>query len=104
MNEIMFEKGRNTRKVHFSIRYRDAKAVVAKESRSDNESKPRKLLALQLRKRPHRKPRISELVFLQQSPNYCDADPATGSLGVAGRKCNRTSTGHISSSRPHRYL
>ena len=74
-------------------RYRDAKAVVAKQSRSRNDSKARKLLKLQLRKRSHRKPRDSGLVYLQKSPNYCDADPVTGSLGVAGRQCNRTSSG-----------
>jgi len=75
------------------VRYREAKAVVAKESRSGNDSKPRKLLTLQLRRKPHNKPRISELVFLQPSPNYCEADPSTGSLGVVGRRCNRTSAG-----------
>lgn len=79
--------------VDLSRRYREAKAVVAKESRSGNDSKPRRQLTLQLRKKPHFKPRISELVFLQSSPNYCEADPSTGSLGVVGRKCNRTSAG-----------
>jgi len=74
-------------------KYRDAKAVVAKQSRSRNDSKARKLLKLQLRKRPHRKPRNSALVYLHRSPNYCDADPLTGSLGVTGRQCNRTSSG-----------
>ncbi|EFX66449.1 putative secreted signaling factor WNT7 [Daphnia pulex] len=73
--------------------YREAKAVVAKESRSGNDSKPRKLLTLQLRRKPHNKPRLSELVFLNSSPNYCEANPSTGSLGVVGRRCNRTSTG-----------
>ena len=68
--------------------------MVAKESQSGNESKPkRRMLTLQLRKRPHHKPRMSELVYLQASPNYCEADPAKGSLGVVGRRCNRTSTG-----------
>lgn len=75
-------------------RYREAKAVVAKESRSGNDSKPRKLLTLQLRRKPHNKPRLSELVFLNSSPNYCEANPSTGSLGVVGRRCNRTSTGN----------
>ncbi|XP_032782893.1 protein Wnt-7b [Daphnia magna] len=74
-------------------RYREAKAVVAKESRSGNNSKPRKSLTLQLRRKPRNKLRISELVFLQPSPNYCEADPTTGSLGVVGRRCNRTSAG-----------
>lgn len=68
---------------------------MAKESRSGNDSKPRRLLTLQLRKKPHQKPRASDLVYLQASPNYCEADPMTGSLGVGGRKCNRTSAGEL---------
>lgn len=85
-------------------RYREAKGVVAKEGRSANESKPKRILALQLRRKSanvklikgkHRrqKPRISELVFLQASPDYCEADASVGSLGVNGRKCNRSSEG-----------
>jgi len=91
--------------IHFTSRYREAKGVVAKEGRSANESKPKRILALQLRRRKkaanlkltqgkHRKkPRISELVFLQPSPDYCEADLSVGSLGVNGRKCNRSSEG-----------
>lgn len=37
-------------------------------------------------------PKITELVYLEQSPNYCDRDFGTGSLGTYGRSCNRTST------------
>ncbi|XP_056630942.1 protein Wnt-7b isoform X1 [Diorhabda sublineata] len=38
-------------------------------------------------------PKMSELVFLQMSPNYCERDLAAGSLGTVGRQCNRTSRG-----------
>lgn len=38
-------------------------------------------------------PKITELVYLEQSPNYCDRDSGTGSLGTYGRSCNRTSVG-----------
>ncbi|XP_019868335.1 protein Wnt-2 isoform X2 [Aethina tumida] len=38
-------------------------------------------------------PKKSELVFLQMSPNYCERDIASGSLGTVGRACNRTSKG-----------
>lgn len=44
---------------------------------------------------PPRKPRRAELVFLHQSPNYCERDLARGSLGTAGRTCNRSSSGKL---------
>lgn len=34
---------------------------------------------------------INDLVYLDNSPDFCDADPSTGSLGTQGRFCNRTS-------------
>jgi len=40
-------------------------------------------------------PKITELVYLEQSPNYCDRDFGTGSLGTYGRSCNRTSEGEL---------
>lgn len=51
-------------------------------------------LTLKRSKRPHAKPRRSDLVYLiERSPNYCDYNVSTGSLGTVGRKCNRTSLG-----------
>ncbi|XP_026477448.1 protein Wnt-7b [Ctenocephalides felis] len=38
-------------------------------------------------------PKINDFVYLQASPNYCEADLTTGSLGTRGRTCNRTGTG-----------
>lgn len=40
-------------------------------------------------------PKITELVYLEQSPNYCDRDFGAGSLGTYGRSCNRTSEGEL---------
>ncbi|XP_787051.3 protein Wnt-7b [Strongylocentrotus purpuratus] len=40
----------------------------------------------------YRKPRLSHLVFLHRSPNYCEFDENNGSMGTVGRRCNRTST------------
>lgn len=50
-------------------------------------------LTLKRSKRAHAKPRRSDLVYLKKSPNYCDFNSSTGSLGTVGRKCNRTSSG-----------
>ncbi|XP_042234685.1 protein Wnt-2b-A-like [Homarus americanus] len=41
----------------------------------------------------HRKPRKKDLVYLESSPDYCDADSSSGFTGTGGRQCNRTSQG-----------
>ncbi|XP_069682106.1 protein Wnt-7b isoform X2 [Periplaneta americana] len=85
-------------------KYTRARAVVAVEigSRSGGPGRRSKNLQLVLRRPPPRgqqqqekkkAPRRSDLVFLQESPNYCERDPATGSMGTMGRQCNRTSRG-----------
>ncbi|XP_061407967.1 protein Wnt-7b-like isoform X1 [Lethenteron reissneri] len=43
------------------------------------------------RSRAYRKPLDTELVFTERSPNYCEEDQLTGSVGTRGRLCNRTS-------------
>ena len=50
-------------------------------------------LVLKKSKQRHRKPRRSHLIYVEKSPNYCDYDVTTGSLGTVGRYCNRTSNG-----------
>uniref|UniRef100_A0A3P9LMM5 Protein Wnt n=2 Tax=Oryzias latipes TaxID=8090 RepID=A0A3P9LMM5_ORYLA len=42
--------------------------------------------------RGYQKPRDTDLVYLERSPNYCEEDAATGSTGTRGRLCNGTST------------
>lgn len=83
-------------------RYQRAKRVTAFYGRSRPAlGKQRTPLYLRLRKRPPRstsprpasKPKPRDLVFLHESPSYCERDPNRGSLGTAGRTCNRTSTG-----------
>ncbi|TWW75812.1 Protein Wnt-7b [Takifugu flavidus] len=39
----------------------------------------------------YRKPMETDLVYIERSPNYCEKDAATGSVGTQGRLCNRTS-------------
>ncbi|CAL1538993.1 unnamed protein product [Lymnaea stagnalis] len=41
----------------------------------------------------YNKPTKEDLIYLDESPNYCIANPETGSLGTAGRICNRQSQG-----------
>eukprot|EP00106_Octopus_bimaculoides_P013170 XP_014780612.1 PREDICTED: protein Wnt-7b-like [Octopus bimaculoides] len=48
-------------------------------------------LILKKSKKQNRKPRRSDLVCLEQSPNYCDYDINSGSLGTVGRRCLRES-------------
>ncbi|XP_014679413.1 PREDICTED: protein Wnt-7b-like, partial [Priapulus caudatus] len=67
---------------------RGKRVVVIRERRT------RSPLFLKLRrsKKPDRKPRRTDLVFLDKSPNYCEPDAERGSMGTNARRCNRTST------------
>lgn len=38
----------------------------------------------------YRKPMDTDLVYIEKSPNYCEEDPVTGSVGTQGRMCNKT--------------
>lgn len=64
----------------------------SKHVKAANLDKRRLPTLLIMKRNALRKPKRSDLVFLDKSPNYCDYDPTTGSLGTVGRKCNRTST------------
>ncbi|TSK13430.1 Protein Wnt-7b [Bagarius yarrelli] len=39
----------------------------------------------------YQKPEETDLVYIERSPNYCEEDAKTGSVGTQGRLCNRTS-------------
>lgn len=39
------------------------------------------------------KPTKEDLIYLAESPDYCEADPTIGSLGTQGRRCNKHSKG-----------
>jgi len=75
-----------------TTRYRRARRV--EPIRGQRAMKP---IFLRLRRRSSRrsspadkKPVRRNLVYLDASPSYCDLDPAAGSLGTRGRRCNRT--------------
>ena len=47
-------------------------------------------------KRKHKKynkPSKEDLIYLDESPDYCRANPDTGSIGTVGRECNKGSDG-----------
>ncbi|KAB0803860.1 hypothetical protein PPYR_00830 [Photinus pyralis] len=46
---------------------------------------------LKLRNSKFRLPTANDLVYLEESPNYCLRNVSIGSLGTQGRTCNRTS-------------
>jgi len=39
------------------------------------------------------KPTKEDLIYIEDSPNYCEANKRIGSLGTRGRKCNKNSFG-----------
>lgn len=87
-------------------KYRKARGVAAalvpvavNQRTSGKRSSRRPRLRLRLARSASaldEEPKITELVYLEQSPNYCDRDFGTGSLGTYGRSCNRTSVGQYS--------
>ncbi|XP_066995957.2 protein Wnt-4a [Anabrus simplex] len=43
--------------------------------------------------RDHKKPKKTDLVYLDESPDYCEYNETLGILGTRGRICNKTSMG-----------
>ena len=48
---------------------------------------------LKARHRRFSKPTKEDLIYIEDSPNFCDADAKYGLLGTSGRQCNKNSNG-----------
>ncbi|PIK48023.1 hypothetical protein BSL78_15124 [Apostichopus japonicus] len=71
---------------HLETKIRDclsSRASRAASERSENHSE---------NKEDQQKTRLSHLVYLEESPTFCEYDAEAGSLGTVGRRCNHTST------------
>ncbi|GFR87747.1 protein Wnt [Elysia marginata] len=49
--------------------------------------------ALRVADRNHKRPTRSDLVYMEDSPDYCVQNSLVGSLGTEGRTCNKSSMG-----------
>ena len=67
-------------------KYNGAVLVSLEQS---NNGKPRLTVAINV----HKPPTSYDLVYMESSPDYCKYDPELGTLGTAGRECNKTSDG-----------
>ncbi|XP_038047890.1 protein Wnt-10b-like [Patiria miniata] len=81
------------------VKFREAKQVVARNSIGGNlrladDPTPASTDGQRRRRRKRQPvPPKDHLVFLEDSPDFCQADPGLGSLGTRDRYCNRTSDG-----------
>lgn len=48
---------------------------------------------LQVRHARYTRPTAEDLLYIEESPNYCDVNNKTGTYGTQGRFCSRTSSG-----------
>ncbi|XP_037334250.1 protein Wnt-7a [Pungitius pungitius] len=81
------------RELGYILKEKYSHAVHVEPIKASRNKRPRFLKI----KKPYsyRKPTDSELVYTDKSPNYCEADPVTGSLGTQGRVCNKTMMQHV---------
>ncbi|XP_040566218.1 protein Wnt-5b [Lepeophtheirus salmonis] len=67
--------------------YLQDKYKIATKVRSTRQGR------LKVRKRSGIIPTANDLIFIDQSPNYCHPNSTTGSLGTQSRRCNKNSKG-----------
>lgn len=82
------------RELGYILKEKYAHAVHVEPVKASRNKRPKFLKIKKLYS--YRKPMDTELVYIDKSPNYCEADPRTGSLGTQGRVCNKTMMQHIS--------
>lgn len=58
----------------------------------EQNSSGRKITFIPVNK-DHKSPTRSDLIYYEDSPNFCTKNSKVGSLGTTGRECNRTSMG-----------
>ncbi|KAF4522014.1 hypothetical protein B566_EDAN010863 [Ephemera danica] len=72
-----------------TARYEGASHVILTERNRKKQKKKKLKPVLKEMKSPNR----TDLVFLEESPDYCERNETLGVLGTRGRLCNRTSLG-----------
>ncbi|KAK7907406.1 hypothetical protein WMY93_016018 [Mugilogobius chulae] len=76
------------RQLGFMLKDKYNQAVHVEPVRASRNKRPTFLKIKKLHS--YRKPLDSELVYIDKSPNYCEADLLSGSMGTQGRHCNKT--------------
>ncbi|KPP72349.1 protein Wnt-7a-like [Scleropages formosus] len=78
------------RQIGYILKEKYHQAVHVEPVRASRNKRPTFLKV----KKPYsyRKPLDTDLVYIDKSPNYCEEDPATGSVGTQGRVCNKTAS------------
>lgn len=74
-------------------RYERATHVQPSASSNNKRGDPKAPVKLRPVKRGVRKPRKKDLVFIDESPDFCNQDSRLGILGTKDRHCNSTSNG-----------
>lgn len=82
------------RELGYILKEKYAQAVHVEPVKASRNKRPK---FLKIKKTySYQKPLDTDLVYIDKSPNYCEADHVTGSLGTKGRVCNKTMVQHIS--------
>ncbi|KAL4217485.1 Protein Wnt-1 [Mactra antiquata] len=63
------------------------------EGNNNGGRRGKKKLRLEPADPNHKRPDKRDLVYFEESPNFCDKDDSIGFLGTSGRECNATSIG-----------